>query len=225
MFALVQLDGASTFRIEPAGSEVRVIHISRDAPDVDVYVGGARVVANLPFKSQSETLTVRSGRLPVAVTATGAPLETAVLRGELNLLPNRAYTVVAYDDLASIDLLVLEDDDEGLAPTDIHVPITHVAPLVTRGDVYELLGGGTTFGTQLVHDFGFGETGEPVVDLPAGTHTIGFDAEADGDVQAIFDLPLLTPGTFAHAYVFQEADGSVGVLVQLRSRIVVVPAR
>ena len=49
--------------------------------------------------------------------------------------------------------------------------------------------------------------------------------EADGDVQAIFDLPLLTPGTYARAYVFQKADDSVAVLVQLRSSIVIVPAR
>jgi len=63
------------------------------------------------------------------------------------------------------------------------------------------------------------------VDLPAGTYTIGFDAEANGDIQAIFDLPLLTPGSYVRAHVFQEADGSVGVLVQLRDSIVIVPAR
>ncbi len=224
VFALAQLDDATTARIDPSTSEVRVLHLSRDAPNVDVYAGEARVITNLAFKAQSETLTVPSGALPIAVTATGAPIGTAVIEATLSLLPGHAYTVVAYDDVSRIKALVLDDDREGLAPANIRVPITHVAPEVTRGDVYELLGGGTTFGVQLVDDFGFGET-PPPVDVPAGTYTIGFDAEANGDIQAIFDLPLLTPGTFARAHVYQEADGSVAVLVQLERSIVIVPAR
>lgn len=224
VFALAQLDGDATARIDPAQSDVRLIHLSRDAPNVDVYVGGEPVIRDLAFKSQSETLRVPSGTSAVAVTATGAALETAVIEEAVSLLPGRAYTVVAHDDLASIQALVLLDETAGLAATDIRVPITHVAPGVTRGDVFELLDGGTTFGAQLVDDFGFGETGASV-DLPAGTYTVGFDAEANGDIQAIFDLPLLTPGTFAHAYVVQEADDSVAVVVQLSSSVVVVPAR
>jgi hypothetical protein len=224
VFVLAQLDGSTTARVEQSESEVRVLHLSRDAPNVDVYAGGARVIRDLAFKSQSETLTVPSGALSVAVTATGAAIDTAVIEADLTLLPGRAYTVVAYADVANIQALVLEDERSGLASSDIRVPITHVAPTVTRGDVYELLGGGTTFGAQLVDDFGFGETGE-AIDLPAGTYTIGFDAEANGDVQAIFDLPLLTPGTFARAHVYQEADGSVAVLVQLTDSVVIVPAR
>ncbi len=224
VFALAQLDDATTARIDPSTSEVRVLHLSRDAPNVDVYAGEARVITNLAFKAQSETLTVPSGALPMAVTAAGAPIGTAVIEATLSLLPGHAYTVVAYDDVSRIKALVLDDDREGLAPANIRVPITHVAPEVTRGDVYELLGGGTTFGVQLVDDFGFGET-PPPVDVPAGTYTIGFDAEANGDIQAIFDLPLLTPGTFARAHVYQEADGSVAVLVQLERSIVIVPAR
>lgn len=224
VFALAQLDGATTVRIDTAESEVRVLHLSRDAPNVDVYVSGTAVISNLPFKSQSPSLTVPSGSLPIAVTAAGAPIGTAVISTNVRLLPDRAYTILAYDDLASIDAVVLEDDTEGLAAGNIRVPITHVAPQVTRGDVYELLDGATMFGAQLVDDFGFGET-PPAVDLPAGTYTIGFDAEANGDVQAIFDLPLLTPGTYARAHVFQEADGSVAVLVQLTGSVVVVPAR
>ena len=224
VFALAQLDGATTARIDPSESEIRVLHLSRDAPNVDVYAGGVAAITNLAFKRQSATLTVRSGTLAVAVTATGGAIDTAVIEADLSLLPNRAYTVVAYDDVASIKALVLEDDASGLAPTDIRVPITHVAPGVTRGDVYELLSGGTTFGAQLVDAFGFGET-PAAVDLPAGTYPIGFDAEANGDIQAIFNLPLLTPGSYVRAHVFQEADGSVGVLVQLRDSIVIVPAR
>ncbi|MCY0989217.1 DUF4397 domain-containing protein [Nannocystis sp. ILAH1] len=222
-FVLAQLDGATTARIDLSESQVRVLHLSRDAPNVDVYAGEARVVTDLAFKEQSTFLTVPSGTLGLAVTAAGMPIDTAVIAADASLLPGRAYTVVAYDDLASIGALVLEDDAAGLAATDIRVPITHVAPGVTRGDIYVLLNGGMMFGTQLVDDFGFGETPE-AIDVPAGMYTVGFDAEADGDVQAIFDLPLLTPGTYARAYVYQEADDSVAVLVQLANTVTAVPA-
>jgi hypothetical protein len=223
VFALAQLDGATTARIDPSQSEVRVMHLSRDAPNVDVFAGTARVITDLPFKQQSQFLTVPSGGLDVAVTATGAPIETAVIDATVSLLPDRRYTVVAYGDLAEIGALVLEDDASNLAPTDIRVPITHVAPGVTRGDVYVLLDGGATFGTQLVDDFGFGET-PAAIDVPAGMYTVGFDAEANGDIQAIFDLPLLTPGTYARAYVIQEIDDTVGLLVQLADSVTVIPA-
>lgn len=223
VFVLAQLDGDETVRIDPAQSQVRVMHLSRNAPNVDVYAGTDRVVLDLAFKEQSPPLAVNSGTLPVAVTATGAPIDTAVISAGINLLPDRKYTIVAYNDLSMIDALVLEDDAAGLAAGDIRVPITHVAPGVTRGDIYVLLDGGMTFGPQLVDDFGFGETPDPI-DVPAGMYTVGFDAEANGDIQAIFSLPLLTPGSYARAYVFQEADDSVGVLVELADSIVVVPA-
>jgi hypothetical protein len=223
VFVLAQLDGATTARIDASVAEVRVMHLSRDAPNVDVYGGGARVVTDLPFKSQSPFLSVPAGTLSVAVTAAGAPIDTAVIAADIGLLPRRKYTVVAYDDLAAIKALVLEDDVTGLAGTDIRVPITHVAPGVTRGVIFVLLDGGMTFGTQLVDDFGFGETA-PTIDVPAGMYTVGFDAEANGDIQAIFNLPLLTPGTYARAYVIQEQDDSVGLLVQLADSTTVIPA-
>ncbi len=221
VFALAQLDGDTTARIDPSVSNIRVLHMSRNAPNVDVFVNGGRAIVNLPFKSQSSTLTVPSGTYDTAVTATGAHLNNAVIEAALTLLPSKSYTVVAYGDLADIGALVLEDEPAGLAATDIRLPITHVAPDVTRGDIYELLNG-TAFGAQLVDDFGFGETQTPP-DLPAGTYVVGFDANATGVVDVTFDLPLLTPGTFARAFVMQEQNGSVKILVQLADTILIVP--
>jgi hypothetical protein len=221
VFALAQLDGDVTARIDASESRIRVLHMSRNAPNVDVFVNGGRAITNLPFKSQSGTLTVASGSYDTAVTATGAAIHTAVINANITLLPSKAYTVVAFGDLANISALVLEDEPGGLAATDIRLPITHVAPEVTRGDIYELLNG-TAFGAQLVDDFGFGETQTPP-DVPAGTYVVGFDANATGVVDVTFNLPLLTPGTFARAYVIQEQNDAVKILVQLEDTIIVVP--
>jgi hypothetical protein len=221
VFMVAQLPDGSITRIDPAQSTVRVLHLSRNAPNVDVYVGGGLAVSNLPFKSQSSTLSVVSGSYETAVAAAGAHISTAVINAQLTFLPSKSYTVVAYGDLATISALVLEDEASGLAASDIRLPITHCAPGVTRGDIYELLNG-SSFGAQLVDDFGFGETQTPP-DLPAGTYIVGFDANATGVIDVTFDLPLLAPQTFARAYVIQDANNTVELLVQLQDTIIVVP--
>ncbi len=221
VFALAQLDGDVTARIEPGETTIRVVHLSRDAPHVDVFVDGALAVNNLAFKSQSGSATVLSGGASIAVTPTGAGIHNAVIDETVTLLPGRSYTVVAYDDVAPIKALVLEDDDGGIGNGNIRLPVTHVAPLVTRGDLFELVNG-NSFGAQLVDDFGFGETQSPP-DVPAAAYTVGFDANAIGVVAVSFDLPLVTPGTFARAFVYNEHDGSVAVLVTLPTATFVVP--
>lgn len=222
VFMVAQLPDSSITRIDPAVSNVRVLHLSRNAPNVDVYVGGGLAVANLPFKSQSDTLPVASGSYDTAVAAAGSHISSAVINAELTFLPGKSYTVVAYGDIANISALLLEDDASGLGASDIRLPITHCAPEVTRGDIYELLNG-SAFGAQLVDDFGFGETQTPP-DVPAGTYIVGFDANATGVIDVTFDLPLLAPQTFARAYVIQEANDSVKILVQLEGTIIVVPS-
>jgi Domain of unknown function (DUF4397) len=57
----------------PASDEVRfrVIHLSPDAPAVDVTAGGKLLVADLSFGEASEYLTVPSGPYTLSVTPTG----------------------------------------------------------------------------------------------------------------------------------------------------------
>ena len=212
VFALAQLDGDMVARIEPSTSKVRVVHLSRNAPNVDVYANGVKAVNSLAYASTTMALTVKSGATDFAVTATGAPIASAVLRVPgARLLPGRSYTVVAYGDLANIAAALLEDDARGLnASTDIRLRITHVATTVTRGDVYAVRPAGNTL---LVPNIGFGET-KPAFDLASNSYTVGFDAEANGTIDIAFDLPVLAPGSFANVFVATDAANLVYLLVQ-----------
>ena len=58
-------------------SKLRVIHASPDAPNVDVFVGGNRVLANVPFRAASEYLTVPVGGYGVEVRVAGKALADA----------------------------------------------------------------------------------------------------------------------------------------------------
>src|SRR5439155_24300036 len=132
VFALAQLDDTATARIDKATSKLRVIHLSRNAPSVDVYANGTKVVTALAYAQSTASLEVGSGSYDLAVTATGASISNAVINARgVKLLPGKAYTVAAYADLANITAEVLEDDLGGInAATDIRLNVIHVAPNV-----------------------------------------------------------------------------------------------
>lgn len=75
-------------------SKVRVAHLSPDAPAVDVWVDGAKVLTNVPFKAVSVYLDVPSGMRNVKVTPAGTTTPV-VINADLNLTANTAYTVAA----------------------------------------------------------------------------------------------------------------------------------
>ncbi|MBL8958016.1 MAG: DUF4397 domain-containing protein [Myxococcaceae bacterium] len=215
VFALAQLQDGPTVRIEKATSKVRVIHLSRNAPAVDVYANGTKVVTNLAYAASTATLTVPSGAYNFAVTATGAAIGTAVINANgVKLLPGKAYTVAAYADLANITARVLEDDMTGInATTDIRLNVVHVAPTVTRGDLYAVRAAGNLL---LAPNIGFGDSAR-LADLASSSYRVGFDAEANGTIDIAFNLPVLAPGSFANVFVATDAMGEVYLLVQTMS--------
>jgi hypothetical protein len=87
---------------------VRVIHASPDAPNVDVWVDGTKVLTDVPFKAVSGYLSVPAGAHNVQVTPTGTT--TAVIDANLTLAAGTAYTVAAINPVASIAPVVLTDD-------------------------------------------------------------------------------------------------------------------
>jgi hypothetical protein len=212
VFALAQLEGSTTARVDASTSKLRVVHLSRNAPPVDVYANGAKVVTNLVYASTTGTLTVPSGAYDLAVSPTGTSASSAVIKTMgTRLLPGKAYTVVAYADLPNITAEVLEDDLTGInAATDIRLRIIHVAPTVTRGDVYAVKPTGNTL---LVANIGFGES-KKTPDLASNSYKVGFDAEANGTIDIAFNLPVLAPGSFANIFVATDAANQVYLLVQ-----------
>ncbi len=212
VFALAQLQDGPTVRIDKATSKLRVIHMSRNAPSVDVYANTTKVVTNLAYATSSSSLTVASGAYDIAVTATGANISTAVIHARgVKLLPGKAYTIAAYADLANITAAVLEDDLNGINPTtDIRLNVIHVAPTVTRGDLYAVRAAGNLL---LAPDIGFGESAR-IPDLASSSYRVGFDAEANGTIDIAFNLPVLAPGSFANVFVATDPMGVVYLLVQ-----------
>jgi LPXTG-motif cell wall-anchored protein len=87
---------------------VRVVHASPDAPNVDVWVDGTKVLTDVPFTAVSDYLAVPAGDHNVQVTATGST--DPVIDEDLTLTAGTSYTVAATGLVADIAATVLVDD-------------------------------------------------------------------------------------------------------------------
>lgn len=197
-------------------SAVRVVHLSPDAPNVDVFVndGASPAFADVPFGQGTTAATLEAGTYDFAVSAAGSSAAEAVLRADgLTLAGGSSYTVVALDELASISALALEDDFSPTAPASIRLRAIHAAAGVGTVDVYAQRDDGTF--EQLVDALDFG-TAADAIEVDAGAQTLGLDADLDGVVDLAFELPSLVAGTIANVYAAADADGSIFALAQLR---------
>lgn len=124
-------------------ADLRVVHASPDAPNVDVYVDGALAFENLPFNSATAYATLLPGDYRIQVAPTGT--QTYVIDVNLVLDNNKDYTVAAINPVANIDAIVYEDDNS-LNVDDALVRFVHLSPDAPAVDV-RVAGGPVIFGS------------------------------------------------------------------------------
>ncbi|NOK64430.1 MAG: hypothetical protein GFH27_549445n22 [Chloroflexi bacterium AL-W] len=106
---------------------LRVMHDSPDAPPVDVYVNGERVLENIGYTVTTEYLQVAPGQQFIQVIPTGQGVENAVIEATVDLIRGEPYTVVAVNNVANIQALVLSDKDENLPADLASVRVIHAS--------------------------------------------------------------------------------------------------
>jgi hypothetical protein len=139
--------------VEDAGeARVRVAHLSPDAPAVDILVDSVKVIENLAFEEISDYATLPIGTYFIEVVPTGATIPV-VISATLDLKANMDYTVAAVNELASIEPLVLEDDNTLPAFGKAHVRFVHASPDAPAVDIT------LPDGTPIFSDIEFKEVG------------------------------------------------------------------
>ncbi|WP_051258622.1 DUF4397 domain-containing protein [Chitinibacter tainanensis] len=118
----------------PAQAQLRVIHASPDAPNVDVYAGGNKVLSNVPYQAASGLLTVNPGALAVKVTPTGS--STGVINATLDLKADTLTTVVAVHEVAKIEPLVIAEASAAPATGKARLRVVHGAATAPAVDIY-----------------------------------------------------------------------------------------
>jgi mannitol/fructose-specific phosphotransferase system IIA component len=133
--ALTLLAATATFA---QTGRLRVVHASPDAPAVDVYVDGAKVLENLPYREYSEYLPLPAGTHEVRVNVTNT--QTTVLQAAPSIQSGADYTAIAVG-LAGgggpgLDLVLLADDNTMAAGGNVKLRVVHGAPSAPEVDVY-----------------------------------------------------------------------------------------
>jgi hypothetical protein len=196
-------------------ARVRVLHLSPDAPGVDVFANGGAdpVVPNLEFPKGTAYLEVPAGTYTFDIAPAGGSADDAVLTIDaLKLDGGNSYTAVAIDELASIRALALADDYTGLLPGKIRVRAVHAAPAVGEVDLWSVPDSGAP--VPLWTNVDFGAAGAPL-DVDAGAYTLGVDVDDDMSPDLVFKLPALPSGTVANVYAVNDADDDVFLIAQL----------
>jgi len=94
---------------------VRVVHASPDAPNVDVWVDGGKVLSDVPYTAVSDYLELAAGTYNVQVVETGTT-SPAFIDADLTFDAGTGYTIAATGKVADSTFgpVVLSNDD--LAP-------------------------------------------------------------------------------------------------------------
>ncbi|MCA9758161.1 MAG: DUF4397 domain-containing protein [Candidatus Eisenbacteria bacterium] len=148
-------DGGTTLDIAAATAEVRVAHLSPDAPNVDVYVNGSLVTAltNVPFQAVSGYLELGAATQNLQVFVAGTNTNP-VIDANVTLLPGEAYTVAATGLVGQSDLtpLVLTDNRMVSPMGDSMVRFVHLSPDAPNVDI-TVTDGPTLFGNVAFREF------------------------------------------------------------------------
>jgi hypothetical protein len=191
-----------------ATGEVRVAHLSPDAPNVDVAVDGAVVLSNVPYEAVSDYLDVPSGPHTVTVTPAGAT-SPVVINAQINVVANTAATVAATGLLREGDLQPLPLADDRMTTGQAKVRFVHTAPDAPPVDI-ALPDGQVVPGFR---NIAFRESSNYVA-LDAGTYDLDVRVSGTQTVALSLKGVDLAPGTnYSIFAIGLLADGSLEALV------------
>ncbi|GEM_PF-220334 len=210
--------------LPPAPAKIRVLHLSPDAPAVDVWVNqAAAAVQGLAFPDGTTYLDVDAGEYRFDVVPSGGLIGESALDVTLNLEAGVSYTAVAVNEVTKLQALALVDDYSGLADGNIRVRAIHAAPAVGDVDIWVIPSEGAP--SILYENVPFGAVAE-YVDLPSAAYTLGFDVDNDATPDVIFEIPQLPAGTVANVFATNDASHAVFLRAQLNdsSLVTITPS-
>lgn len=153
--------------------QLRAVHLSPDAPAVDIKVNDATPLTGVEYRQASQFLMVDTGStdISVLVPALGG---ASALDATLNLKEDRKYTVIAANTVANglpLTPLVVEDDIAPPAAGNAAVTVVHGSPSAPSVDIYVTAPGAALPASPLLSDIPF-QTISEEVEVPAGDYQV-----------------------------------------------------
>jgi hypothetical protein len=115
---------------------VRLVHAAPDAPPVDVYLNDAQIAQNLEFGTATEYVIAPSGAgRGVRVTATGTPVEEAIIDASLDFDPGQAYEILVTGAGDDLEATITGTDLRPLAQGQARLRVINASPDAGAFDV------------------------------------------------------------------------------------------
>lgn len=151
-------------------TQLRAVHLSPDAPNVDVLVNGNEVASDVAYLQNTGYLVIPSGMTPILVQPVGT--NTNVIDASPDLDPDADYTVLAANLVADIEPILLTDDNTPPTSGNVKVRIVHGAPSAPAVDVYVTSpGADLATSTPTLTNITFG-VASGYLSVPAGSYQI-----------------------------------------------------
>jgi hypothetical protein len=186
---------------------INVLHLSPDAPAVDVLLNGNVALSNVSFGEFSGWVNVPAGEHQVQVVPTGEAAEAAVIDAMVTVEAGAAYHIAATGLVADIQPAIFQVDLSGLDDDTARVRVIHASPDAPAVDV------AITGGDVIVPNLEFPNASD-ALEVPAGSYDL--EVRPTGTTDVALELPgvELEAGMVYDVFAVGLAgDGTLNVLV------------
>jgi hypothetical protein len=176
-------------------ADVRVLHASADAPNVDIYVEGTLAIPNLAFGEATGFVQVPAKALRIDIRAAGSAVDSdPAFSATVSPAADASYTLVAYGLLggaedAAFDLLTIADDRTNAAEGFFRLFVLHAAVQAGTVDVYLDSGTSEELGQATIEDFTPRADTGSYLELATGTYRVRLTPAGETDV--VYDSGLI----------------------------------
>jgi uncharacterized protein DUF4397 len=188
-------------------AQVRVAHLSPDAPNVDVSVNGEPVAAlqNVPYGTISSYLPLPAGSQEVTVYPAGDRSQP-VIDTPVDLAAGGAYTIGLVSN-GSLRAQAYQDDLTPPAQGNSKLRVVHASPDAGPVDVVPAGGAPLVSGLQFPN-------ASPYAQVPAGTYTLNVNAAGTNTTAiSVPNAAVASGGVYSAFAVGTAAAGSLDVIL------------
>ncbi|MEM6639817.1 MAG: DUF4397 domain-containing protein [Pseudomonadota bacterium] len=196
--------------ITPDRFRVQVLHASPDAPAVNLLINGNQVAGGVDYKEGTLPLEQPEGEYTVQVDGiTPGGDVTVIGPATLQFDGNLLYSVLAVNDVANIEPLIINQDDTDVPAGLVRARVVHAAPAAPAVDVFVTAPGADLTAEMPLGSFSFrGDLGP--VEVPAGDYQIRVTLAGDAST-VVYDsgtVALAGGGDLLLAAVQNTGTGS-----------------
>jgi hypothetical protein len=172
----------------------RIMHASPDGGLIDILLDDKRIIRNFSYKDAIGFNQVDAGARNIkanTIVTTTAATPTTLLNTTQNLVEGRYYTVIAANNAAAIEPLVIDEDGSAPATGQLRLRVVHAAPAAPAVDIYVTPSQDITSLNPAVPNAAF-KSISSVLDIAAGKYYVR--ATEAGTKNIVFDSGEVTLG-------------------------------